>query len=117
VAKSTWGAPLLEVDPADVRAVGIAAQVAKAVVVYAVVGAGVVLVPNAVGGRAAAEANPAEICGIDVARADVFADDGAVGHVPAAFHPAEIGGVGVVVGVRDGGARPRAHSKCEQQRC
>ena len=63
------------------------------------------MVLDAVGGRAATEADPADVGGVDVARADVFADDRAVGYVAAALHPAQVRPVGVVIGgVKSGGS-------------
>src|ERR1019366_2502685 len=88
----------LEIDPADVRAPGITAQVAEAVLVHAEVGGGIVLILNLIGGRAAAEINPADVGGIDVAGADILPNDGAVVGVAAAIHPAEVRAPSVTVG-------------------
>ena len=60
---------------------------------------------NAIGGRAAAEADPADVGGIKAAGADVVADDGAVGGVVTGIEPAEVGAIGVVVGGVNGGSR------------
>src|SRR5205807_9667120 len=68
-------AVIFKIDPPDIRAPGKAAQIAEAVVVHAVIGCGIVLVLDAVGGRVAAEVNPADVRRVDVARADLFADD------------------------------------------
>gem|GEM_PF-1117779 len=60
-------ARVLETDPADVRAVGVAAQITKAILVHTEVGGGIVLVLNLIRGRAIAKIEPADIGGVGVA--------------------------------------------------
>ena len=58
---------------------------------------------NPVGRRPAAKIYPAGVCGINVAGADVFADDGAVVGVAAPVHPADVRAVGEFIYDVDGG--------------
>ena len=81
----------------------IAAQVAGAIQIHAKIIGCEVLILAAVGRAAAAQVDPPHVRGVEVARADVFADDGAAGHVAARLHPAEVRPVGVVIRVGDGG--------------
>jgi len=63
---------------------------------------------DAVGGRAAAEIDPADVGGVETAGAERRADDDAIVGVAALVHPAGIRAVGVAVdGVNGrGGVKP-----------
>ena len=108
-------AGVLEINPADVCAIGITAQIAKAVLVHAEIAGGIVLILDLVGGRAAAEVDPADVGGIDIAGADVFTDDGAVVGVAAPVQPAEVRAVGIAVADVNG-RRGVNHRQRSQQR-
>ena len=88
----------LEVNPADVRPIGEAAQVAQAVLVHPEVIGREVLVIDAVRGAAVAQVNPAHVGGVYIPGTNVFADDCAMVGVAAPVHPAEVRAPGVFIG-------------------
>src|SRR5581483_3306842 len=94
-SQQTRGGPVREIDPADVRAIRQAAEIAEAILVHAEIIRRTVLVINPVGWRTVAETDPANVRGVDVPGADIFADHRAVVRVTAAVQPADVGAVGV----------------------
>jgi len=66
------------------------------------------LIMKAVDGRAAAEIDPADVGGINVAGADVGGDHHPVVGVTAPIQPADVGTVGVAVDRVNGRATPCA---------
>src|SRR5208282_5385558 len=89
-----------EINPADVGTPGVAAQIAERIEVHAKVGGGIVLILDAVGRRAAAEVDPADVGGINEAGADVLADDHAgrgLARPAGPVQPADVRAPGVFV--------------------
>src|SRR5262245_12708678 len=74
-----WRAKIFKLHPTDVGAIGVAAQISRAIVIDAEITGSKVLVANPVGGRATAQLDPTDIGAVDVTRADEFANDSAVG--------------------------------------
>src|SRR4029077_11516871 len=64
----------LEIEPANVRAVSITAQVAQAILVDPKIIGRKVLIIDAIGGSTAAQADPARVGRVDGTRADVLAN-------------------------------------------
>ena len=107
----------LETDPPDVCAISVAAEVAEAVLVYAEISGGQILVANTVGWSAVAETDPANVAGIYVARANIVANDRPGVGVAAPVDPAEACAVRIAVGSVDCCAGPstRDSNRHEQE--
>ena len=86
-----------EVDPADIGAVGEAAEIAQAVIVDAVIDRGVVLVLDTIGGGVAPEMNPANIGGVEIAGTNELANYGAAVGIPPTIYPANVRAIGIFV--------------------
>lgn len=101
---------VFKIDPPDVRAVGVAAQVAKPVIVHAKIVGSVILVLDAIDRRTAPEADPADVSRINVAGANILTDNRTIGTVTGPIQPANVRAVGVFIDRIDGGGGP-AQSK------
>jgi len=86
-----------EHQPTGVGAVGEAGKISDAVMVYAKVGAGIVLIPDAIVRRAIAEIDPTHVGGVDSARANESTNDGAIGRVAAPVYPPDVGAIGETI--------------------
>jgi len=88
----------MEVHPADVGAPGQTPKVAEAVVIHTAIIGSVVLILDAIDGRAVTEVDPADVRAPEEAGAHVVPDNSAVGDITARVDPTDVGPPGGEVG-------------------